>query len=74
MTPHTLAEPIPTVCRVVDVLRILQISKSQFFALRAKGTFPIPEIEPAIDSSPRFRGADVQAYLDGHQRGRRRAG
>lgn len=72
MTPHTLGERIPTVCRVADILRILQMSSSQFFALRKQGTFPIPELEPPLDSNPRFLGADVQAYLNGHQKGRRR--
>lgn len=63
--PHTLAERIPTVCRIGDILRILQIGSTKFHELRRNGTFPIPEIEPALDSGPRFRGVDVQAWIDG---------
>lgn len=65
MTPHTLAEAIPTVCTVADVCRILQVSESQFYVLRRKGAFPIPAIDPPIDSRPRFLGAHVQAYISG---------
>ena len=74
MAPHTLDERIPTVCRIADVLRICQISPAAFFKQRKRGTFPIPEIEPPIDSSPRFRGEDVKAWKDGRmapRRGRR---
>lgn len=63
--PHTVGESIPSTCRIADVLRILNISAATFFAQRKRGTFPIPELEPPIDSSPRFDGRLVQAYLDG---------
>jgi len=71
--PHTVGERIPSVCRIADVLRILNLTPATFFAQRKRGTFPIPELEPAIDSSPRFDGRLVQAYLDGRlAKGRRR--
>jgi hypothetical protein len=67
MTPHTLNEAIPTVCRVEDVCRILQISRSTFYGLCRQARLPIAEIKPRITGGPRFKGGDVQAYLGGHQ-------
>lgn len=68
MTPtaiHTLADDIPTTCTVADVCRILQISQATFYARRKAGTFPIPELDPPVDSRPRFAGEKVRQYLDG---------
>jgi hypothetical protein len=62
---HTLADKIPTVCTIADVCRILQISQSTYFLLKRKGTFPIPELQPPVDSRPRFAGIHVQQYLEG---------
>lgn len=67
-----LTPGIPTVCTVADVCRILRLSQRQFFALRAAGRFPIPEILPRLDRRPRFRGIDVQRYLSGEFQQRRR--
>jgi hypothetical protein len=73
---HTLAEPIPTVCSIADLCRILQMSRRSLDRARSRGSFPIPEIEPRL-GPPRFSGAMVQAYLDGrampaHKRRRKR--
>ena len=60
--------PIPAVCTVEVLCRVLNMAQSQLYLLRKQGTFPIPDIQPAIDKRPRFRGADVQAYIDGRLR------
>lgn len=62
---HTLADKIPTTCTVADVCRILQISQGTFYLQRRRGTFPIPELSPPVDSRPRFAGIHVQQYLEG---------
>ena len=68
-TPYDVDAPIPMVCTSADVCRILRLSQSQFFKLRAQGRFPIPEIQPPIGSHPRFRGVDVRRYIhEGHAR------
>ena len=63
--PLTLDQPIPHVCTITDVCRILQISEAQFFVLRKRGQFPIPPIEPPIAKGPRFAGEHVRQYLRG---------
>jgi len=65
LAPHTLADQIPTVCTVADICRILQISQGTFYLQSRKGTFPIPRIDPPIDSRPRFFGEHVRQYLEG---------
>ena len=63
MTPHTLAESIPTTCTIADLCRILQRSRAAIYKRLKNGTFPIPEIEPR-DGQPRFKGQLVALYLD----------
>lgn len=63
MTPITVAEAIPKVCTVADLLRILQISRSHLYEQMARGTFPIPELLPRVARGPRFTGEDVERYL-----------
>lgn len=67
LSPHAVDQPIPMVCTIDDVCRILQVSESQFFNLRRTGRFPIPEIQPRLDKRPRFRGADVRSFITGGQ-------
>ena len=62
--PPLVGETIPLVCLVDDVCRLLRISRAQYFSLRKRGLFPIPEIEPRV-GDPRYHGADVQRYLQG---------
>lgn len=64
-TPHAVDQPIPMVCLIDDICRILQMSESQFHTLRRHGQFPIPELLPKIGSRPRFRGVDVRRYVNG---------
>jgi len=62
--PRLVAQ-VPAVCTIDDLAELLKISKQQIFALRAKKSFPIPEIMPRIDSRPRFSGETVSRYLHG---------
>lgn len=70
--PHAEDAPIPMVCTIDDVCRILQLSESQFFNLRRQGRFPIPELLPKIDKRPRFRGVDVRRFVNGGDMRKRR--
>lgn len=54
---------IPDVCRIDDLCRILKVSRRSIQRARADRRFPIPELD-AIDSFPRWAGADVQRYLE----------
>lgn len=65
MTPLTLDQPIPHVCTLEDVCRILQISEWTYHDQRRRGVFPIPEIEPRIGRRPRFAGKHVREYVEG---------
>jgi hypothetical protein len=64
-TPMAVGEPIPAICTIEDICRLLRLSESQFFALRRLGTFPIPEHLPRLDRRPRFKGEHVKAYIEG---------
>jgi predicted DNA-binding transcriptional regulator AlpA len=59
----TLTEPIPHVCLVRDILRILQISERTFYKLLREGAFPIPEIVPSLNKQHRYAGVDVADYI-----------
>lgn len=61
----TLAEHIPHCCTVDDVCRILQINRGTFYKRLETHAFPFAEIQPRI-GHPRFSGADIQLYLEGH--------
>ena len=63
--PIAVGEPIPAICTIEDVCRVMRISESQFFVLRRQGTFPIPEHLPRLDRRPRFLGENVRKYLAG---------
>jgi predicted DNA-binding transcriptional regulator AlpA len=65
-TPLTLADRIPMLCTVTDVCRLLQISQPRFYQLLKAQRFPFAEVRPRIAGGPRFRGADVRNYIDGH--------
>jgi hypothetical protein len=60
----TLDEPIPHLCTVQDICRLLQMSPATFYAKLRDKRFPFAEVEPRI-AGPRFRGADVRLYVDG---------
>jgi hypothetical protein len=66
--PLTLADRVPMVCTVEDLCRFLQKSRSQVYRLLQTGLLPFQEIEPRI-GAPRFRGADLLLWLDGHHAG-----
>lgn len=59
-------EPIPHVCFLEDLARILRISRRTIEKRRRARVFPIREL-PALDSRPRWSGEDVRRYL-AHQR------
>ena len=59
MTP---VDPIPAVCLIDDLSRLLKISRSTVKRLRRNGAFPIPEL-PSLDKHPRWSGVDVQKFL-----------
>jgi predicted DNA-binding transcriptional regulator AlpA len=63
--PMLSSERVPKVCTVSDVCRALNISERRFYELRAEKTFPIPEILPRLTRGPRFRGTDVELYIEG---------
>ena len=62
----SVSDEIPKVCTVNDVCRALNISRTQLYTLMRTKRFPIPEILPRLGRGPRFRGVDVELYLDGH--------
>jgi len=62
--PFVVGEPIPLMCKVSDVCRILQCSERRFYELLADQRIPFPEVKPRI-GTPRFRGEDIQRYIDG---------
>lgn len=64
LKPLAVGDPIPVMCKVRDVCRILQWSESRFYELLADQRIPFPEVKPRI-GTPRFRGVDVQRYIDG---------
>ncbi len=68
--PLTLRDSIPIICTAADLLRILRISERKLRLMEAQGTFPIPRIDPPIDNIKRYRGVDVQRYLDGQDQHR----
>jgi len=69
--PLMLSERIPHVCTIDDVCRILQIGQSTYFAWTNSGRLPFAEIQPRIGRSPRFSGADLQLWIEGHYASRR---
>jgi hypothetical protein len=71
--PMTI-DDIPAVCRIDDLVRILQTSRRTIEKRRKAGTFPIRELD-SFDRHPRWSGAAVRAYLDGQgaRFGRRRS-
>ena len=58
MTPWPLGEPIPSVCRIEDICRILSMSRSTFLRLDAEKKLPIVEL-PRMGRVRRFDGASV---------------
>lgn len=63
-SPMTVDESIPKTCTVAQVCRILQLSRRRFYELLASGQIPFSEIKPRI-GTPRFRGEDLQLWLEG---------
>lgn len=64
--PASTTDSIPRTCTVEDVCRHLNISRRRFYELMRDQRFPIPEILPRLGRGPRFRGVDVELYLEGH--------
>ncbi len=62
--PLTVDQAIPKTCTIADVCRILQVSRPRFYQWMHEQRIPFSEIRPRI-GSPRYRGSDVQAWLDG---------
>jgi hypothetical protein len=60
------ADPIPTVCFLDDLARILRTSRRTIEKLRRHRCFPIQEL-PALDKRPRWSGAAVAAFLNSQQ-------
>lgn len=56
--PLTIDEPIPQVCKVKDVCRILRFSRAQLLELLAAGRLPLVELE-RYDAHRRFTGESV---------------
>lgn len=59
---------IDPMLKIEDVCRLLKISKSQFYELRADGRFgkdlpALIEVQPPIDRSPRFQGGPFCEWL-----------
>ncbi len=71
MTPLAASDRIPMLCTVADLGRVLQVSRRRVYQLLADQKFPFAEVQPRVTGGPRFRGVDVQLYLEGHfaQRG-----
>jgi hypothetical protein len=63
---HVVNEPIPAVCFIDDVARILRTSRRTIDKLRRHRCFHIPEL-PAIDKRPRWSGEAVKRFLDGQR-------
>lgn len=59
-------EPIPHVCFLEDLARILRTSRRTLEKMRRARAFPIREL-PSIDKRPRWSGDDVRRFL-AHQR------
>lgn len=64
LEPLTLDQPIPHVCKVADVCRVLQISRSTFDRLMADGKLPLVELDK-LDRHRRFKGESVAAIKRG---------
>ena len=60
-TLHIVAEAVYTIS---EVCRRLRISDAQYHALRKRGRWPIPELQPSLGDA-RFAGAEVLRYLHG---------
>lgn len=58
--------PIPAVCFIDDVARILRTSRRTIEKLRRHRAFHIPEL-PSIDKRPRWSGKDVREFIDNNQ-------
>lgn len=63
MTPSL---PVPAVCFIEDVCRVLRISRRTLERLRRHRVFPIEEMG-GLDKRPRWSGAKVTAFIEGQQ-------
>jgi hypothetical protein len=57
-------DPIPRVCLIEDVCRALRVSRRTLKRLRRAKAFPIQEL-PSLDKHPRWRGSEIQKFIDG---------
>lgn len=57
-------EPIPAICFLDDLARILRTSRRTIDKLRRYGALPIAEL-PSIDKRARFSGEAVKRFIDG---------
>lgn len=64
MTPWPIDQPIPRLCTVTDVCRILQIGRTTFAKLDAAGTLGLIEAQ-RVGAQRRFTGASVKARAAG---------
>jgi predicted DNA-binding transcriptional regulator AlpA len=59
MTPWPLTDPIPQVCFILDVLRILRMSKATFHRRMHDKQLPIVEL-PKLGRARRFSGESIE--------------
>lgn len=64
MAPWPLGEPIPAVCTVTEVLRILRLSRRTFERLMQRGQLALVELAP-LGRLRRFDGDSVAALKRG---------
>lgn len=69
MTPAPSPQPIPDVCFIADICRILKMSLTTLKRLRRNGAFPIAEL-PSLDKHPRWSGAAVRRFLEQQDKAR----
>lgn len=55
-------DPIPAVCLIDDLARILRVSERTLRKRVSAGTFPIRAL-PSLDKRHRWSGEDVRRYL-----------
>ncbi len=66
--PPLADDPIPAVCFIEDVIRLLRTSRRKIQRLRKYGTFLIKKL-PQLDKRPRWSGIEIQKYLQGQRNG-----
>lgn len=72
-----MLRPVDPVLRCDDICQLLKVSPAQFYRLREQGWFggegpALIEIEPPIDTNPRYRGEPFASWLDAKTQDRAR--